>query len=579
MQRRITITFITLTLLLGPRLGLAQGPLLWQQNLNGTANSFDDARSVAVDNRGNVLAAGRTVNTGTFDDFTVAKFDRNGHLLWQQNLNGTANGSDEARSVAVDNRGNVLAVGFTSNAGASLDFTVAKFDRNGTLLWQQNINGTDPTGSFEAANSVAVDNQGNVLAAGRTQNTGSSWDFTVAKFDRDGTLLWQQNLNGTANVYDEANSVAVDNQGNVLAAGLTQNTGSSWDFTIAKFDRDGTLLWQQNLNGTANGFDEAFSVAVDNQGNVLAAGRTQNTSGSFDFDFTVAKFDRDGTLLWQQNISGTDPTGSMNSAFSGGGGQPRQRARRRQHPKSDSFQDFTVAKFDRNGTLLWQQTSMDTTPNLGDGANSVAVDNQGNVFAAGSTSNAGGSWDFTVAKFDRDGTLLWQENLNGTAPNSGDFGLSVAVDNQGNAFAAGQTENTSTLSDFTVAKFATSPPDQYVEIVSRNSGKCLDVYGASTDAVAPIIQWTCHGGPNQQWRLEPVSDGAVRIIAHHSGQVLDVYGGLVDDVTPIIQFPWHGGDNQRWTVEPASNGYVFIVARHSGKVLDVERGRWTTAHG
>ena len=31
----------------------------------------------------------------------------------------------------------------------------------------------------------------------------------------------------------------------------------------------GTLLWQQNLNGTANGFDEAFSVAVDNQGNVV----------------------------------------------------------------------------------------------------------------------------------------------------------------------------------------------------------------------------------------------------------------------------------------------------------------------
>jgi uncharacterized repeat protein (TIGR03803 family) len=29
-------------------------------------------------------------------------------------------------------------------------------------------------------------------------------------------------------------------------------------------------------------------------------------------------------------------------------------------------------------------------------------------------------------------------------------------------------------------RLATSPPDQYVELVSRNSGKCLDVYGAST---------------------------------------------------------------------------------------------------
>jgi uncharacterized repeat protein (TIGR03803 family) len=115
----------------------------------------------------------------------------------------------------------------------------------------------------------------------------------------------------------------------------------------------------------------------------------------------------------------------------------------------------------------------------------------------------------------------------------------------------------------------TSPPDTYYELVSRNSGKCLDVYGASTDAAA-VIQWFCHGGANQQWRLEPAGGGALHLIARHSGQALDVYGALLDDVTPVIQWPLHGGDNQVWTLEPASDGYVSIVARYSGKVLDVE---------
>ena len=119
-------------------------------------------------------------------------------------------------------------------------------------------------------------------------------------------------------------------------------------------------------------------------------------------------------------------------------------------------------------------------------------------------------------------------------------------------------------------RLATSPPDQYVEIVSRHSGQCLDVSGGSTDAAASVIQWTCHGGPNQQWRLEPAGGGAFRIIARHSGQALDVYGALLDDVVPIIQWPMHGGDNQVWTLEPASDGYVLIVARHSGKAMDVE---------
>ena len=133
MPRRIPITLITLSLVLGPRLGLAQGTLLWQQTLTGTAaNSNDAAVAVAVDNQGNVLTAGHTRNTGTFEDFTVAKFDRNGTPLWRRNLTATANSVDEALSVAVDNQGHVLAVGDTANptpGGAFLDFTVAKFDR------------------------------------------------------------------------------------------------------------------------------------------------------------------------------------------------------------------------------------------------------------------------------------------------------------------------------------------------------------------------------------------------------------------------------------------------------------------
>jgi outer membrane protein assembly factor BamB len=164
------------------------------------------------------------------------KFDRDGTLLWQQNLNGSANGFDEAFSVAVDNQGNVVAAGFTENTGTGFsDFTVVKFDPNGTLLWQQNLNGT--ANGFDRAQSMALDNQGNVVAAGLTANAATFLDFTVAKFDRDGTLLWRQNLNGTANDNEDARSVAVDNQGNVVAAGVTRNTGTFEDFTVAKFGR------------------------------------------------------------------------------------------------------------------------------------------------------------------------------------------------------------------------------------------------------------------------------------------------------------------------------------------------------
>jgi hypothetical protein len=45
----------------------------------------------------------------------------------------------------------------------------------------------------------------------------------------------------------------------------------------------------------------------------------------------------------------------------------------------------------------------------------------------------------------------------------------------------------------------------YYKIVSRSSGKVLDVPGASTANGAIIEQWTDNGGQNQQWSLVQVS--------------------------------------------------------------------------
>src|ERR671912_2899996 len=63
---------------------------------------------------------------------------------------------------------------------------------------------------------------------------------------------------------------------------------------------------------------------------------------------------------------------------------------------------------------------------------------------------------------------------------------------------------------------AQTPAAPVFEIVARHSGKCLDVERASQNDVAAIIQWTCHGGDNQRWRLEPAPDGGVFLVAVHS---------------------------------------------------------------
>jgi hypothetical protein len=106
-------------------------------------------------------------------------------------------------------------------------------------------------------------------------------------------------------------------------------------------------------------------------------------------------------------------------------------------------------------------------------------------------------------------------------------------------------------------------PDGFYRLVCQHSGKVIDVAGASTDSGAQIIQWDWHGGDNQRFRLESLGDGYVRVIAKHSGKVIDVAGASTGDGAQLIQWDWHGGDNQRWlTTQP-------IVSKHSGKILDV----------
>jgi Ricin-type beta-trefoil lectin domain. len=86
----------------------------------------------------------------------------------------------------------------------------------------------------------------------------------------------------------------------------------------------------------------------------------------------------------------------------------------------------------------------------------------------------------------------------------------------------------------------------YYEVLARHSRKCLDVRGASTANSAPVIQYTCHLGHNQEWRLVHISGNYYELIARHSGKCLDVRGASRANSAPVIQYTCHRGANQQW---------------------------------
>ncbi len=109
----------------------------------------------------------------------------------------------------------------------------------------------------------------------------------------------------------------------------------------------------------------------------------------------------------------------------------------------------------------------------------------------------------------------------------------------------------------------------YYNFVARHSGKCVDVSDNSATNGATILQYTCNGGLNQQWRLQGAGNGYYRVLAQHSGKCLDVNGASTNNGATVLQWACGSGSNQQWRFEDLGNGYFRLVARHSGKCLDV----------
>ncbi len=105
-------------------------------------------------------------------------------------------------------------------------------------------------------------------------------------------------------------------------------------------------------------------------------------------------------------------------------------------------------------------------------------------------------------------------------------------------------------------------------IISKKSGKALDVYGAGTSNNCSIIQWKYQGNTNQQWRLFSVGGGCFKIMARNSGKYLACHS--TSNSSSVYQYDYYSGGYKDWKVECVGNtGYYRLVHRASGKCLDV----------
>ncbi|MGB4851061.1 MAG: SBBP repeat-containing protein, partial [Ignavibacteria bacterium] len=372
----------------------SSGVMQWEKRYNGTGNLNDYASSIAIDVSGNVYVTGQSEGTGSNFDYATIKYNSSGVQQWVQRYNGPGNYADAARSIAVDGLGNVYVTGSGTGSGTGVDYATIKYNSSGDSVWVKRYNSNG--NSVDAVSKMAVDGSGNVYVTGYSAGSGTGYDYATIKYNSSGVQQWVKIYNGPGNLSDYANSISVDNSGNVYVAGQSRGSGTAEDYATIKYNSSGDSVWVQRYNGTGNLSDGANSIAVDGSGNVFVTG--SSTGSGTDFDYATLKYNSSGILQWLKRYNGPiNSSDYANSIALDGSGNVYVTG---QSPGSGLSYDYTTIKYNSSGDSVWVKR-YNGPANSTDNANSIALDGSGNVFVTGQSEGSGTGTDYATVKYSQ----------------------------------------------------------------------------------------------------------------------------------------------------------------------------------
>lgn len=428
----------------------------WVLRYNGSGNSLDEASAVASDQTGNVYVTGYSINSSGDLDYVTQKYNPCGNLRWSNSYNY---GNDFARDIGIDASGNVFVTGDFYGQFGNYIFGTVKYNSDGVFQWERQLFGPVPL-SLNGVKKMFVDGSGNVYITGTTSQVGALLvaDVMTAKYNSSGQLQWQKYFDGPGNSEDIPEDIFVDSQGNSYVAGGSVGNGTNYDYFILKYSAAGTLIGIARYNGEANGSDGAYSIAVDELGNIYVTGQSEeyenpqeNSTGQI--TFTTIKYNNNLVLLWYDKYFGT--------------GIPRN-ARGKSIKILNSSEiyvsgyakelgvdnDFVTRKLSNSGNQTW--VAKYNGPGVyEDVVTSFSIDNSGNAYVTGEskTGNPVDTKDYATVKYNSSGVQQWVKRYNGPA---NDQDIPSSISNSGNniIYVTGKSWGLNSNFDYATIKYS-----------------------------------------------------------------------------------------------------------------------------
>ncbi|NWF51282.1 MAG: SBBP repeat-containing protein [Ignavibacteriaceae bacterium] len=266
---------------------------------------------------------------------------------------------------------------------------------------------------------------------------------------------------GSGNNYSYA--IKLDNSGNVLVTGSVWTNFTNYeDFGTIKYSSEGTQLWPaRRYNGTGSNYDHSRAIAIDANNNVYVTG--ESWGGSSLNDIAIVKYNPNGDTIWTRrfnsSINGNEYSNSIAVDQAGNVYVAGESS------NTGTLQDFILLKHNSFGTLLWSHT-YNGSANGNDEAVKVCIDNSGNAYVTGYVRETSSGPDIITIKYDSTGAEQWVRKYNGPG-NDADYGRSIAIDLQGNVYVAGESVGIGSGFDYVLIKYNSAGQEQWV---SRYNG-------------------------------------------------------------------------------------------------------------
>ncbi len=364
-------------------------------------------------------------------DFGIVCLDLDGGESWHYVYDGLGGGiaeNDEAMAIAFGSDGNIYAAGYSTTAGGDYDVDVISPEPGGSSArWIFETGNADQSDQFK---SLVYGSDNNLYAAGYA-HFGGSTDFLITKISSSGILSWPYVYDGSQGSEDEAEMIVYGGDGNIYAAGYSQETSTGMDFTVVSVDNAGNERWTYHYDGTASSVDRAYAIVYGGDGNIYAAGYSTNTATSE--DFTVVSLDTDGNFRWDYTFNGTTDSADIAKALIYGSDGNLYVAGYASNTGTGT--DITVTSLDpATGANRWTYT-FNGTANGDDAANALVYGLDDRIYVAGFA--AGNAKDFTVLSLDTTGALVWAFMKDGGGTFPVDEAKSIIYGSDGNIYTAG----------------------------------------------------------------------------------------------------------------------------------------------